>query len=124
MMAASCDKKKSTESARPGEPRVRGVTASLGRAESGERGIGSIPSTWSECCPRRRSRCTVKKGVSLKATHEKSCGCWTAHLRHDLAILGQFEVLGQLWGHMSVSRNSRCGPLLEWFFLLCSGSEE
>lgn len=21
-----------------------------------------------------------------------------------------------LWGHMSVSRNSRCGPLLEWFF--------
>lgn len=44
-------------------------------------------------------------------------GCWIAYLGHDLAILGQLEVLGQLlWGreHMSVSRKSRCGPLLIW----------
>lgn len=71
----SCDENSAQEVLVQGGPRFRGVTASLGRAESvgKQDGSGSIPSTWSECCPRSRSRCTARegKGVSLmQATQE------------------------------------------------------
>ena len=101
---ASCDDKKSTRSALPREPRVRGVTASLGRRESGGRRRGSVPSTLSECRPLSRSRCTAKSGSVLSnAENGLWLLCWAAHLCHDLAILGQFEVLGQLFVGTNVS---------------------
>lgn len=41
--------------------------AGSGRIGGEKDGNGSIPSTWSECCPRSRSRCTARrKRVSLK----------------------------------------------------------
>lgn len=44
------------------------------------------------------------------------------HLCHDLALLGQLEVLGQLLcgENMSVSRIPVAGHFLAWFF--CSGT--
>lgn len=40
----------------------------------GERGSGSIPSTWSECCPPNRSRCTAKKKDQSQVMQE--IGSW------------------------------------------------
>lgn len=112
-----CDEKSPTGGGRPGEPRVRGITAWLDRAGLGEGEVDSIPSTWSECCPRNRSRCTARKRVSLERCRRRTGAAGLLTSAMIFPFWGSSRYLASwLWGQMSVSRNSRCGPLLAWLW--------
>ena len=66
---------------------------------------------------------TIRVSLSNDAEDWVAVVLVVTHLCHDLAILGELEVLGQLFcgGNMSVSRIPVAGHLLAWFFLIWYG---